>query len=122
MKTTLNPEEQRILLGNFSQEERQNVRRSEEWETCFQSWLDSATPSAIAAWLESPEEEFLRWMDAKALQLKTATALSNQEEVEALKEIFPTMQEEDDDRALEEGPVPQALLDRAAALLNRVQA
>lgn len=118
MKTKLSPEEQRILLGNFTPEERKNVRRTEEWETCFQSWLASATPSEIQERLEGPEEEFLEWMDQKALQLVKAMKLDDREETEALKELFP-YPEDWEERA--DDPLPPDLQKRAMSLLNRVQ-
>lgn len=95
-----NHEEQRLLLGELNEQERKSLRQGAYWETCFQSWLDSAKPSSIRDWLASPEEEFLRWMDAKAWTLAQAVEMRQEDETEALKELFPMWQDpdlEDDD-------------------------
>jgi len=117
MKAPQTDEEKRILLGNLNPEERTNLRKTEQWETCFQSWLDSATPSEVKRRLDGPEEEFLQWMDSKAFHLMLAQ-LQNQDEVEAMKNNFPYPEDWEDS---EEENLPPELRERAEKLLSRVQ-
>jgi hypothetical protein len=89
----MTPEEIRILNGNLTPTERENLRQMEEWTTCLQSWLDSARPSVIRERLAQPKKTFLEWVDKKALDLMFAT-MSGTEEIEALKQLFPMWEDE----------------------------
>lgn len=85
----MTPEEQRLLLGNLHESERKELRQSQYWETSLTSWLDSERPSVIREWLAKPRETFLQHLDSKAWNLAQAVEMRQEEEVEALKEIFP---------------------------------
>lgn len=89
----MNAEDQRVLRGELTQAERKGLRASEAWETCLNSFLDSAKPSSIREWLKTPEEA-RTFLDSKAVQLLHRTGLE-EEETEVLKDLFP-MPEEDE--------------------------
>ena len=110
-------EEKRLLLGNLNPEERANLRQKECWETCFQAWLEGASPKEVKERLDGPEEEFLRWMDAKAFHLMLAE-MGNQDPVEAMKDNFPYPEDWEDSP---EEELPPDLRERAEKLLCRVQ-
>ena len=93
-------EEQRLLVGDLTPAERKAVRQGAYWETSLTSYLDSERPSVIRDWLEKPRETFLRHLDSKAWSLALAVEMGQEEEVEALKEIFPMW---DSYQMLEEG-------------------
>lgn len=118
-------EEMRLLANKLKPEERHNLRRTEYWETCFRSWLESEQPSEIARTLAlkpvmdpSKEEEFLVWMDGKAILLLNAR-LKGTDEVEMLKELFPYPENWEDS---EDEPPNAAISEFAEEFFNRVTA
>jgi len=117
MKTNPSPEEQRLLLGELNQQERENLRKGAYWETCFQSWLDSAKPSLIREMLAGPREELLRFLDSKAWSLAMAVELHSEDEAETLKELFPMWEtpEMEDEEIDAETPLTRQEEDAARA-------
>ena len=120
-------EEQRLLLGELSAAERQELRQGRFWETSLTSWLDSERPSVIREWLAKPREDFLRHLDSKAWSLALAVEMRQEEEVEAIKQIFPMwdspqMLDEEmdlDEENAKERPLELSALERKA-LLNEL--
>ena len=108
-------EEQRLLLGELSAAERQELRQGRFWETSLTSWLDSERPSVIREWLAKQREDFLRHLDSKAWSL------------ESIKQIFPMwdspqMLDEEmdlDEENAKERPLELSALERKA-LLNEL--
>ena len=118
-------EEMRLLSNQLKPEERNNLRRTEFWETCFRSWLACEQASVIQRKLllepvrdPKKEEEFLRWMDGKAILLFNAR-LKGMEEVEMLQELFPYPEDWED---REDEPFLQPIQDLAEEFFNRVTA
>ena len=117
------PELLRFLSNQLRPEERKNLRKTEEWETCFRSWLEFEQPSEIARTLmlrpatnPTKEEEFLVWMDGKALQL-IASSLSGMDAAESLATIFPYPENWEDSQ---DEPFLQPIQDLAEEFFNRV--
>jgi hypothetical protein len=106
------------LSGDLEPEVRQGLRRQEEWETCFQAWLDSETPSAIREALNGPENSLLEMIDAKAIRLLVCH-MEDRDEVELMQAIFPYPENWEDQ---EDELLPPELREKAARLLDRVQA
>lgn len=118
-------EEMRLLSNQLKPEERRNLRRTEFWETCFRSWLESEPPSEVARTLAlrpvkepKAEEEFLEWMDGKAILLFNAH-LKGTDEVEMLQELFPYPENWEDS---EDEPPNAAISEFAEEFFNRVTA
>ena len=116
-------EETRLLANQMTPEERKNLRQTPAWESCFNSWLESETPSVIQRKLlldpvlrEEAEEEFLRWMDGKAILLFNAQ-LKGADEVEMMQELFPYPEDWED---REDEVIPSALREAAQEFLSRV--
>lgn len=119
-------EEQRLLLGNLNESERKELRQGKYWETSLTSWLDSERPSVIREWLTKPRETFLQHLDSKAWSLAKAVEMNQQEEVEALKEIFPMWDSlqmmgpevDQDEELAKEQPLELTAQERKALLLE----
>lgn len=118
-------EEMRLLSNQLKPEERRNLRQTEYWETCFRSWLASEQPSEVARTLllrpvkdESKEQEFLVWMDGKAMRLMEYQ-LSGMDEVTAMEMIFPYPEDWEDS---EDEPPNPAVSELAEEFFSRVTA
>ena len=118
-----NPELLRYLNNQLRPEERRNIRKTEEWETCFRSWLACEQTSEIARTLmlrpaqdASKEEEFLVWMDGKALRLMEYR-MSGTDEVTAMEILFPYPEDWED---REDEPFLQPIQDLAEEFFSRV--
>lgn len=127
----LTQEDQRILLGDLTPKERETFRKTEDWETCFQAWLESEKPSVIRGWLAGPREELLQYIDSKGIEFLKAVELSKMDEVDALKFVFPRITGETDqtedptapelEEDQDEEELPQDLREKAELLLEEVQ-
>jgi hypothetical protein len=116
-------EEMRLLANQMNPEERQNLRKTPAWESCFNAWLECETPSVIQRKIlldpglkPGAEEEFLRWMDGKAIVLFSAQ-LKGADEVETMQELFPYPEDWED---REDEVVPGPLREAAQEFLSRV--
>jgi hypothetical protein len=118
-----NPELLRYLNNQLRPEERRSIRKTEEWETCFRSWLASEQTSEIARTLvmrpvtdPNAEEEFLKSMDGKALRLMEYR-MSGTDEVTAMEMLFPYPEDWEDS---EDEPPLQFVSEFAEEFFNRV--
>jgi len=116
-------EEMRLLANQMNTEERQNLRQTPAWESCFNAWLECESPSVIQRKIlldtvlrEEAEEEFLRWMDGKAIVLFSAQ-LKGADEVETMQELFPYPEDWEDS---EDAVMPSPLREAAQEFLSRV--
>ncbi len=136
MRTPPTPEETRLRFGNLNPTERQNLRQTDEWTTCFQAWLASESPSEIRERL-ADEETLLIWLDSKANRLlwadfdnrkfqqenpqapKAGDGSRAIDPVELMTQLFPYPENWED---REEEEIPPDLRSQAVSLLKRVVA
>ena len=121
MQTKYNEGEMALLRGELTDQERLGLRLQPEWETSFNSWLDTARPSAIREWMQD-EPELIRLIDSKALQLFLETRVFLEDEVETLKALFPMWEtpEMTDEELDAETPLTEQETQAAMKLLYRV--
>jgi hypothetical protein len=121
MQTKYSEEELALLRGELTDQERLGLRLQPEWETSFNSWLDTARPSAIREWMKD-EAGLIRLIDSKALQLLLETKHFRQDEVETLKSLFPMWEtpEMTDEELNKEIPLTDQESQVAMELLYRV--
>ena len=109
-----------LLRGEMTDQQRQGIRGQEEWTTSFNSWLNTARPSAIREWMKD-EPGLIRLIDSKALQLLLETMHFRQDEVETLKALFPMWEtpEMTDEEIDQEMPLTPQETNRAKEFLDR---
>jgi hypothetical protein len=111
----LTPEEQRLIRGDLKPQERKNLRKSDEWESCFRSWLDSNQPSEILKSLNQ-KEDLLKMLDGKTIQFFLLRI--QMDEVEAMQQLFPYPSNWEE---MEEEEMPDDLQEKAEQFLSKVQ-
>ena len=121
MQTKYDEEEMALLRGELTDQQRLGIRVQEEWTTSFNSWLDTARPSAIRDWMKD-EAGLIRLIDSKALQLLLETKHFLRDEVETLKALFPMWEtpEMTDEELDAEIPLTDQETQAAMELLYRV--
>lgn len=102
----LTKEQLRMVQGKVTQEERNNLRQSPEWEVCLEAWLNSEPPSLIREWIAGPREELMRHLDSKTSSLILA-GWSTGDRVEILQQLFPGPDPDEENEDEEETPLTE---------------